>query len=417
MQENTITIACPNCGKTISLDDALTHKIEEKFKGKYEQEARQKDLELAAREADIKKQELDIEKQKTSIELKVAEQVKQETRKIETAAKIKASEELSGELNLLKEELKDKNTKLGEAQKAELELRKERAKLESDKQAFEIEVQRKLDGERNKIKSDAVDEYEKLHHFKDAEKDTKISSLSKTIEELNRKLLQGSQQTQGEVLELELEALLKTNFVYDEISPVAKGVSGADVIQKVKDNFGRDCGIIVWESKHTKNWSDGWIPKLKDDQRTVKAETAVLVSQSLPSDVKTFAQLDGVWVTNFDCCIPVASVLRSALIQLSATKMSVVGKNEKMEVIYNYLCGTEFKQKIEAIVEAFVSMKQDLDGEKRATERLWAKREKQIERVVNNTSQMYGDLQGLIGNSMPSIAALDIPALEEPKKS
>ncbi|MEW6616793.1 MAG: DUF2130 domain-containing protein [Thermodesulfobacteriota bacterium] len=235
-----------------------------------------------------------------------------------------------------------------------------------------------------------------------------FSEIDKQLK--RRKAEQGSMQTQGEVLELDLEAHLKICFPVDEIEPVPKGMRGADILQKVYSRSGQHCGAIIWETKHTKAWSDGWLSKLKDDQRDVKAEIAVIVTEALPKGINSFAQLEGVWVTNFMLASSLAEVLREGLIELSQAKLSAIGKNEKVEAIYNYLSGPEFKQKVEAIVEAFKSMKEDLDQEKRAMTRIWAKREKQIERVIMNTAGMYGDMQGIIGATLPQIKILEIGA-------
>jgi hypothetical protein len=226
-------------------------------------------------------------------------------------------------------------------------------------------------------------------------------------EELRRKLQQGSQQTQGEVLELELEELLRAEFPFDHIEPVPKGMNGADLVQRVHNKTGHCCGTVVWESKRTKGWSDAWIQKLKDDLRLVKGDIAVIVSEALPKDIDNFGQLKGVWVTGRSCALSLAAALRCMLIEVSTTRAAAICKNEKMEVLYSYLSGSEFKQRVEAIVESFIEMQEDLQEERRVTERRWSKREKQIQRVITNTSGMYGDLQGLIGSSLRTIAALE----------
>jgi hypothetical protein len=190
-------------------------------------------------------------------------------------------------------------------------------------------------------------------------------------------------------------------------------VNGADVMQKVRDGRGRECGVILWEAKQTKVWSQGWVQKLKEDQRQVKAEMAILVSKMLPPEITSFGDIEGIYVTNFECIFPVANVLRAQLIQVAATKRSSVGRSEKMEVVWHYLHGTAFKQRVEAILETFSSMSATLNKEKRAMTRIWAEREMQIKQVVDNTIGMHGDLQGLAGGSMPTIQSLELPLLEE----
>lgn len=270
-----------------------------------------------------------------------------------------------------------------------------------------------MDSERDKIKNEVAKILSDEHQLKDAEKDKKMSDMLKQIEELKRKAQQGSQQLQGEVLELQLEEILKSEFPLDEIIPVSKGISGADVTQKVYDRSGRLCGIITWESKRTKAWSDSWVQKLKDDQRSAKAEIAVLITNVLPNGIKNFGPKDGIYVSNYECIIGVANLLRSSLLQLSTTKLATVGKNEKMEVLWNYLTGTEFKQRMEAVLEAFTTMKLDLEKEKRVYTKLWTKREKQIQRVLDSTIGLRGELEGVMGNELPEMKQLDIEALAE----
>jgi len=280
-----------------------------------------------------------------------------------------------------------------------------------------LELERKLDEGRGKIREDALARAAEEHHLKDREKDKQLEDMRRQIEDLKRKAEQGSQQAQGEILELELEDVLRANFRFDEVEPVAKGVRGADVLQRVVTSSGKPCGSILWESKRTKAWSDGWIQKLKDDQREAKADTGIIVSSILPKGVNHIGCIDGVWVSDFPSLIGLGAALRSGILQLAHAQNALSGKGEKMELIYKYLSGPEFRNRVEAIVEAFVAMKGDLDSEKRAMERAWSKREKQIERVIHNTSGMYGDLQGLIGVSLPPIPLLEMSPGEGPAKS
>jgi hypothetical protein len=237
--------------------------------------------------------------------------------------------------------------------------------------------------------------------------------MRKQIEDLKRRAEQGSQQSQGEVQELELEKEISQLFPVDNVKPVPKGLKGADVIQEVLTNSGNLCGIIIWESKRTKNWSDGWIAKLKNDQRTVKADIAVIVTQVLPKDIRNFGFVDGVWVTNYISLQGLVIALRQKLTELAYTKALVMSKDKKADILFQYLTGPEFRQRVEAIIEAFSDMKTELDKEKRLYERSWAKREKHLQSVLLNTAGMYGDLQGMIGSSMQTIPALESGDAEE----
>jgi len=306
----------------------------------------------------------------------------------------------------LREKTADKDRKLAEAEETELTLRKEKRELEEKGKNQELEIARRIDAERAKIQEGTTKQLQEEYRLKDAEKDKKLQDAMRVNDELRRKLQQGSQQMQGEVLELELEELIKTNFPMDQIEPVPKGINGADVIQRVLNKSGHLCGTIVWESKRTKTWSDGWLPKLKDDQRSIKAEIAVLVSDALPKECRGFGQYEGIWVSDSRSAISLAVALRAQLVEVAMTKLAAVGKNEKMEFLYRYLSGAEFRQRVEAIVEAFVDMQRDLQDERRVMERRWARREKQIQKVISNTSGMYGDFQGLIGSSLQTIPLL-----------
>lgn len=401
---NEQTIICPYCGKEIPLTEAISHKIREKLQKEFEVEVKKKEQELLLKEQAL------IKKEK-SISEEVSQKVASEKKKLEEEYRQKAKEEFALELEDLRGQLKEKSQKLEEAEKVELELRKQRRELEERQKSLELEVSRKIDAEREKIREEALRIFTEEHRLKDLEKDKQIKDMLKQIEDLKRKAEQGPVQLQGEVLELELEDILKEHFPIDQIEPVPKGIKGADVLQKVYNQSGQYCGTIIWETKRTKAWNEGWIEKLKDDQRQIKAEMAILVSNALPKGIHNFGYLNGVWVTGFETAPSLAFALRMNLVQLFSAKVAAVGKYEKMEFLYNYLSGPGFSQKIEAIVTAFMAMKKDLDKEKTAMTKIWSKREKEIERVITNISAMYGDFAGIIGASLPEIKSLELKGL------
>ena len=403
-------ILCPHCNKEIPLTEAISHQIRGQLQQEFEAELKKREGQFEEKARALVVREKQLEENKKSLDARVAEQLKRERGKIEGEVRKQIAEESELKTKDLMEQIREKDKKLQESREAELILRKERRELEESKKAFELEMARKLDEERGKIRDAAARTIADEHRMKDLEKEKQISDLRKQIEELRRKAEQGSQQMQGEVLEVELEDILRVNFPSDAIEPVPKGIRGADIVQKVYCETGQYCGAIIWESKRTKAWSDGWIQKLKDDQREVRAEIAVLLSVVLPKDVTNFAHIEGIWVTDYSSIIGLTIALRTNLIQVAMTKLSAVGKQGKMEILYSYLSGSEFRQRVEAIVEAFVSMKQDLDQEKRAMARMWTKREKQIERVITNTAGMYGDMQGIVGASLPEIKSLEMGA-------
>jgi hypothetical protein len=411
------TIICPFCKKEIPLTQAITQKIEADLRKHLEDDFNKRNSELLSREQTLSTKEQALAKSTQEINKKIEDEVLRklvlEREIISKEAKKKAEAEISLQIHALQEDLEFKDKKLQETQQNELMLRKQKGDLEAREKNVDLEVARKIDSEREGIYSEASRKVSEEYQLKDKDKDNKIAGLLTQIEALKRKAEQGSQQAQGEVLEVELEQMLKLTFPYDIIEPVPKGIKGADVMQKVNNTMGQYCGNIIWESKRTKAWSDGWIDKLKDDQREVKADIAVLMSIALPKEINGFSQVKGVWVTSFHLAMGLALALRANLIEVAGAKQSIVGKNEKMESIYNYLSGTEFKQKVEAIVEAFATMHSDLTKEKAAMEQLWGKREQQIKKVMLNTARMYGDMQGIIGASLPEIKSLELKALTD----
>jgi len=422
MAEAVTKIICPHCKREIPLDEALTHQIKEKLQQEFNQELNKREAELKVRQEALKKKEEELErlkkaqadelvKMRSNMEKEFLDRLEAEKKKAEEAIKKRLAEETQMEIMSLKEELAEKANRIKEFQALEINLRQEKRRLEEEKENLELEITRRLDSERQKLKEEMQRKIEEEHKLKDLEKDKLIETLKNQIEELKRKAEQGSQQLQGEVLELELEELLKRHFPHDQISPVPKGFRGADVIQVVCTQGGQRCGTILWESKRTKAWNHEWIDKLKEDQREIKAEIAVIVSTALPPGMVGIGQLNGVWISDLKSAYGLAAALRSGLIEIAKVKTSMEGRSEKIEMLYSYLSGPEFRQQIEGIVEAFKAMRNDLDAEKRAMEKIWAKREKQIERMVKNTARIYGSLQGIIGSTLPELSSLSLAAL------
>jgi hypothetical protein len=414
-------ITCPQCKTEIKLTESLAAPLIEATRKEYEQRLAQKDTDFAKREEALRERETALSKAKEAIDDQVAEKLKQERAKIAVEEAKKAKLALGNELDQkiqevseLQSVLKQRDAKLAEAQKAQADLLKKQRELDDAIREQELTVEKRVQFGLEGVRDQARKEAEEGLKLKVMEKDQTIIAMQKQIEELKRRAEQGSQQLQGEVQELEIEALLREKFPLDTIDPVPKGEHGGDAIQRVAGPMGQTCGTIIWETKRTKNWVDGWLTKLRDDQRTAKAEIAVLVSQALPNGVETFDRVDGVWVTHPRTAIPVAMTLRNTLIELTAARQAVEGQQTKTELIYHYLTGPRFKQRVEAIVEAFSSMQEDLDKEKKAITKQWAKREEQIDRVMQSTVGMYGDLQGIAGKTLQEINGLEMKALEAP---
>ena len=418
MSEPTIT--CPECKAEIKLTESLAAPLVESIKREYESKLTKKDSDIAKREASLREQMENLSKAKDNIDEEIAGRVKEEAVKIAANEAKKAKMILGAELDQKSKELTDlqdvlaeRDKKLAEAQKAQAELIKKQRELDDAKREMDLTIEKRVQEGLSATRDQARKEVERELNLKVAEKEQTITSMQKQIEDLKRRAEQGSQQLQGEVQELELESLLGAQFPFDNIEPVPKGEFGGDTLQRVINSNGQACGTILWESKRTKNWSDGWLTKLRDDQRTAKAEIAVLISQTLPKDVDIFTMVDGVWVTHPRSAIPVAIILRNTLIEVASSRQAVEGQQTKTELIYHYLTGPRFKQRVEAIVEAFSSMKEDLDKEKKAIMKQWSKRETQIDRVMQSTVGMYGDLQGIAGKTLQEVEGLEMKVLEE----
>ncbi len=416
------TIACPNCKTEIRLTESLAAPLIAATRQQFEQRLAQKDGEIAQREQGVREKEKQLAVAKHTLDEQVAEQVgaqlKSERSRViaeeSRRAKQATAAELEGksrELAELHEVLKIRDEKLAEAQKAQAELIKKQRELDDAKRELELTVAKRIQEGLAEVRSQAKREAEDGLKLKVMEKDQTIALMQQKIEELKQKAEQGSQQLQGEVQELELEALLRVKFPFDSIEPVTKGEFGGDVLQRVVSPSGQQSGAILWEAKRTKNWSDGWLVKLREDQRAAKAEVSVLVSHALPKGVETFDVIDGVWVASPRAALPVATILRHTLLQIGLARQVSEGQQSKTEMIYQYLTGPRFRQRVEAIVEAFSTMQEDLNKERKAIMKQWAKREEQIERVMTATVGMYGDLQGIAGKSLQEIEGLELQSL------
>ena len=418
---NEPTISCPSCKTEIKLTESLAAPLLESIRREYEKRLTQKDIDIARREAGIREREDAIVKAREHLDEQVDEKVRSERGRIAAEEAKKAKVALQNDLDLqakeindLQEVLRQRDVKLAEAQKAQADLLRKQRELDDAKRELDLTVEKRVHEGLAAIREQAKKEAEEGLKLKVFEKEQTIASMQKQIEELMRKADQGSQQLQGEVQELELESLLTVKFPLDMISPVPKGEHGGDALHHVVGLSGQPCGTILWETKRTKNWSDSWLSKLRDDQRISKAEIAVIVSHALPKGIETFELVEGVWVTHPRAIIPVAIALRHLLIEVNCARQASEGRQTKTEMIYQYLTGPRFRHRVEAIVESFSSMQEDLNKEKKAIIKQWAKREEQINRVMQATVGMYGDLQGIAGRTLQEIEGLELRALSSP---
>lgn len=417
------TIKCPKCNQEIKLTESLAAPLVEATRNRFEQLLAQKDIDVIQREKEIDLAEEKLVHAKQSLDdqvlLKVKDQlIKERTRIIDEETK-KAKRAVATDLAQKEKELTELQTvieinqeKLAEAQSAQANIIKKERELDDARREIELTVEKGIRDKLIETRERAKREAEESLKLNIAEKDQTISSMQSKIEDLMKKADQGSQQLQGEVQELELEENLRREFSLDVIEPVPKGEFGGDVVQRVVSVSGQLCGMILWESKRTKNWSDGWLPKLREDQRAAKADIAVIVSQSLPKGLDTFQTIDGVCVTHPRLVLPVATLLRQSLIEVAQSRQAIQGQQAKSEMVYDYLTSPRFRQRIEAIVEAFSTMQADLEREKKVITKQWAKRDEQINRVMKSTVGMYGDLQGIVGKTLQEIESLELRLLE-----
>jgi hypothetical protein len=411
----TDTIICPNCQFKIEVHAAAAAQMREHIRKELEADVRKKETEIAGRERELRSQELKLADTRQAIDEEIARRLLQERKLVLEEAELTVRNSMANEVHDLQEELTGLRSKLNEAHSAELQLRKDRVTLEDRQRELEITVQRQLDEERDKIREQAKTQIIEENRLREADKEKLIGDLRKQIADLNRRSEVGCATATGEVMEVELETVLREQFPFDTIEPVPVSFNGGDVLQHVFDTTGQMCGTILWESKRTQKWNANWLPKLRDDQRNGKAHIAALLTAELPKGVANFGCIDGTWITNRSCLIGLAAALRMGLIETARARNSIHGKLTKVDLVFQYLAGAEFRQKVEGIVEAFVVLKQDLDSEKRSFKRMWTKREKHIDRAISNTAGFYGELGGLIGINLPRIAMLELDGGEDVK--
>lgn len=375
------SITCPKCGHSFELTEALAAPLVASAKAAAESAAAIK----------IEAARIVFEKEAT---LKAASLVSTEL----TIAKQTAAEATQREQAM--------SASLAIAQNEQAKALRAQREFEDAKRELELTIEKRTAQGLDAVKQTAERAAEERLGSKLQEKELAMESLARTVEDLRRKLEQGSQQAQGEVQEIVLEASLRERFPTDAIIPVGKGVSGGDCVHTVPN-----AGVILYESKNTKAWSDGWLAKLRDDGRNAKADLLVIVTVVLPKGIESFGQVEGVWVCTPRYVIALAVVLRQVLTEVAAAKAAGEGVETKAGHVYQYMVGPRFKSRVAAIVEAFTSMREDLDAERRAITKQWSKREAQIERVLQGTVGMYGDLQAIAGKSLAEIEGLDLARL------
>jgi len=414
--EQETKIVCPNCGTEINVNEVLSHQLEDDLKKKYAvqlaEEKKKYDSELDL--LNVQKEEFEKKKQKENelFQEKLQSKLKEERQIIEKQLKIKLTEEQSEQVAIMQKELLEQSEKLKELSRSKAEI--ERLKREKD----ELKESVMADAERS-LNQKLIEEKEKIRKTEQDRNELAIKELQKQLEdqkrlteEMKRKQEQGSMQLQGEVQELAIEEWLAAIFPLDTITEIKKGVRGGDCIQTVNTRTRQNCGTIYYESKRTKDFQPSWIEKFKSDIRDKGANIGVLVTEVLPSDLDRMGLKDGIWICTYDEFKGLCKVLRESIIQISNAMVSQENRGDKMVLLYDFLTSNSFHMQFEAIVEGFTQMQADLDSEKRAMQRIWKMREKQLEKVISNTIDIHGSIKGIAGNAIQDIKQLDMPYID-----
>ena len=402
MPQNT-KINCPKCGHEFNVEDVLAHQIEEKYKKELNSKITTIESDYKAKESSLAKKEEALKQKQTDIDRQIEERVKTESAKKEKEIKKQVGEDYEAQIKALSEETIEAKKQVQELRTTKIENEQLKRKLDEQKQNLEVEYEQKMT-ERLKEETNTIRKRESERvDLKLKERDEVINSMKEQMEEMKRKAEQGSMQLQGEVQELAIEEILHAFFPYDLIEEVGKGIKGADVIHTVRNKLGIDCGKILYESKRTKAFSYDWITKLKSDVVYVKADVCVIVTEALPDGIDRIVQKDGVWICSFNDFKSLILVLRDSLIRVNEAYSSQTNKGEKTQMLYDYLTSNEFKLQIGSIIEGFTSLQDSYIKEKRAMERIWKEREKQLEKVLLNTNHFIGSIKGIAGSSMPDL--------------
>ena len=412
-------ISCPECGHSFNSEEAIAKGVEARLTEQYqkkhqafllEQEAKKQQL---AKEADaLLEQKKKFDEAQEKARLDYTQRLKEDREKIAAEAKAKAEKEAKESAEVLiknlQEDLEKKKSENKNLQQKELDFLKKEQAMKEAQERMELEIQKRVLLGQQAAEAKAQAKVTEQFQLKEKEYQKQIEDAKKSVEDMRRKIEQGSMQLQGEVQELAIEDELRAAFPYDDIDEVSKGIRGADCVQSVKNQMQEVVGKIIYESKRTTNFGGDWIEKLKGDMLAAGADVAVLITQTLPKDQKSFTLVNGVWVCSFSEFKSLALALREGILKVSTALSANENKGDKMQMLYSYLTGNEFRHQIEAIIGAFQTLEEELAREKRAMQQIWKRREKQIEKVISNTSGLYGAVKGIAGSSIKNIDALEL---------
>lgn len=401
-------IHCPNCHTKIVIEEAIAADLQKEMRSKMEAEWRKRLEGLQVEKQQLAQEKEVLENRKLQQEALFAEKIREARKEIESEAVRKAQEESLAKIRSLEEERIQKNQQLQELKARELDLLREKTELESQRKNFELDLEKKLLEGQREIEEQASRKERELSDLKLKDLQKKLDVQTRLAEEMQRKAEQGSMQLQGEVLELALESLLKSSFPFDDIREIAKGKRGADCVLVVRNQFGQECGKIVYESKRTQDFAKDWIEKVKADARMINADLSVIVTQALPKDMDDrFGHMEGVWICEFRDVKSLTAALRDGLIKVHMASKSQENKGDKMQMLYGYLTSNEFSMQWGAIREGFRSMQQSIQKEREIMEKMWKGREKQLEKVLLNAAHIKGAVEGIAGTDSVDLNLLE----------
>lgn len=423
---NEAVVQCPKCKTSIALTESLAAPFIESARREFNAALSEREAEFTAKEKRLDAELESVANSKRSIEqsisLAVVKRVEVERKGIEEEATANARLLISSELSererklvALQAALTATTDKLAASQKSELELEKQRRQLEAQIAEQELVVERRVHDAMAPLRIELAKQAEERSQLSVRERDLIIEQLRRQIDDLKQRVDQGSQQLQGEAQEVLIADLLVTHFKADRVDAVAKGESGGDVIQRVAGPGGQTAGSILWESKRTKHWNDEWLSKIRADQRAVGADVAVLVSRALPKGINAFDLVDGVWIVNRALVLPVATMLRQAILRVAFVQAASEGQHTKAELLYQYLTGKGFSARLTALAEAFQGIREEFESERKLLLRQWAKREQQLRSVENALMGFVGDVEGIAGQDLKALDVLSLAALTDDK--
>lgn len=406
-------INCPNCGHRFNVEDVFYKEVETAYEEKYKDKLQAAIKTYTDKETDLQQREKALEETKKRENELFQQRLDKKLAELQKNESEKAVKEVALHMDALEKDVQEKSIRLLELQKKEVAFMQQQKLMEEEREKRELELQKKLLEKQDEIEQKVKLKERESFELKEREYQKKIDDQMKLVEEMKRKSEQGSMQLQGEVQELAIEDWLRNNFSLDTVDEIKKGAAGGDCLQTINTREALNCGKIYYESKRTKAFQPTWIEKLKKDMRTAGADIGVIVTQVLPKNMERLGQVEGIWVCTLEEFKGLSFVLRELLVKLHQSVSSQENKGDKMHMLYQYLTGNEFRMQLEAIIEGFTASKAVIDKEKRFMHTNWKQREKQLEKVLMSTTDFYGSIKGIAGNSIPSVEQLELPEAEE----